>query len=398
MVLLGNALLLILGNVLLLGILVAVKTNLVPGEVEQVIHALQAATTCLRNRDQDPKTTNEGDGGEAPEGTLGRDTTVAGGEKHVGNSAGVAVLVGEVQSHGPRGGQGTNSEREQLGSEEVLHGVPAQSPTESRDVDHGNGTSAGTLVGLGEDKVIINAHLGNTGEEGSDVEHGNGLEGDAGEKSSLSANDIDEEEGADQGSAELDNTKDGSDKKRLVGTSNTKKAEKIRGVEGDRAGSGPLRKELHHAGEVEAVQVAGDEEHLLELAEGTDTLGGLELVVEGVLDRGDLSDDVLAVNGLLTHAGQDHGSLVGLVLLHEESGGLGLEEHEDQDDSRHHDVQAGGHQPSVVSVLGHVDGAAIVREVCQHDADVDGTSEEACAETSNRGGSHLSDINRTAKS
>src|SRR5690242_5421190 len=95
--LLDIALLLITRLVKLLNVLVTVETNLVPGKLEELIHALEAATASLRNGEPHPDTTNEGDGGEAPEGSLGGDTALGNGEKHVGHSAGVTVLVGEVK-------------------------------------------------------------------------------------------------------------------------------------------------------------------------------------------------------------------------------------------------------------------------------------------------------------
>lgn len=122
--LLSHALLLIDRDIALLSILVSVETDSVPGELEQVIHALQASSAGLGHGEPDPDAADKGDGGEAPEGTVGGDAAVRGGEQHVGHGAGVAVLVGEVEGHGPRGGQGTDSEREQLSGEQVLHGVP----------------------------------------------------------------------------------------------------------------------------------------------------------------------------------------------------------------------------------------------------------------------------------
>ena len=104
-----NALLLRHGGILLLGILVTIQTNSVPGQVEESVHALQGATTGLRHREPDPGTTEDGHSGEAPESTHGGDATVGGVQQHVGHGARVAVLVGKVKSHGPRGSEGTDS-------------------------------------------------------------------------------------------------------------------------------------------------------------------------------------------------------------------------------------------------------------------------------------------------
>lgn len=270
-----------------------------------------------------------------------------------------------------------------------------QGPTESRDVDHGNGTSTGTLVLARQGKVVHNSKLGNSGKERSDVDHCNGLECDTSQQSTLSADDIDQEEGADESGSELDKTKDGGDQERLLGTSNAKKAEQIGSVEGDGTGARPLREELNHGGQVESVQVAGNGEHLLELAHDADTLGGLELMVQSSLNGGDMSDNVLALDGLLAKTGQDGGGLVWLALLDEEARRLGLEEAEDEDDARHHDVQAGGDEPSVVRVLLEVDGAAIVGEVGEDDTEVDGTGEDTSTQASNGSGSHFSNVDGT---
>lgn len=371
--LISIALLLITGLVELLDVLVTVKTNLVPGKLKELVHVLKAATASLGNGEVDPETTDKGNGGEAPEGTLGGDTTLGNGEQHVGDGAGVTVLVGKVKSHGPRGGESSDTEGEEFGGEEVLHGVPAESPTETRDVDHGDGTARSTLVGGGELKVLIDTELGNLGEERGDVDHGNGLQSDTDKKSALSADDINEEESANNSGDELDDTEDGSDEKTLLLTDNAHNLEQIGGVEGDGSSAGPLGEELNHGGHVETVQVAGDKEQLLDLAEETNTLCGLELVVESSLNLGDLADNIVALGGLLAETAEDLGGLFGLALLDEVAGGLGLEEHEDEDDSGHHDVQTCGDEPLVVSVVGHVEVGAVVCEVSEDDTDVDST-------------------------
>lgn len=87
-----SPLLLLKGIVPLLGILVAVETDPVPGELEQAVHALQRASRSLGDEEPDPDTADKRDGGKAPEGTLGRDAAVLDREEHVGHGAGVAVL------------------------------------------------------------------------------------------------------------------------------------------------------------------------------------------------------------------------------------------------------------------------------------------------------------------
>jgi hypothetical protein len=50
-----------------------------------------------------------------------------------------------------------------------------------------------------------------------------------------------------------------------------------------------------------------------------------------------------------------------------------LEEHEEEDETGHHDVKTGRDEPLVVSVVGHVEMAAVVCEVSEDDTDVDST-------------------------
>jgi hypothetical protein len=368
--LLSISLLLIASLIKLLGVLVAMKTDLVPRKREKLIHVLKASSTSLRNGEPNPDTTDESNSGEAPERSLGGDTALGNREKHVGDSARVSVLVGEVESHGPRCSEGTNAQREEFGSQEVLHRVPAESPTETRDVDHGDGTARSTLVALGKNKVLNDSELGNLGEESSDVDHGNGLKSDTDEKSALSADDIDEEESADDGGDELNDTEDSCDEKTLLLSNNAHDLEQIGGIQGDGTSTRPLREELHHRGHVKTVQVARNKDQLLDLAKEANALGSLELMVKSSLDLGDLVDDVLSIGGLLSETAQNTGGFVGTAFLDEIARGLGLEEAEDEDDAGHHDVKTGGDEPLVVRVVGEVEMAAVVCEVSENDTDI----------------------------
>ena len=252
----------------------------------------------------------------------------------------------------------------------------------------------GTLLAFGDDKAIL-ADIRNGSQESSHVNHGNGLQSDAGEESALATNDIDEEQGADDGGTELDETKDGSDEELLVGALDAQELKQLSCVDGDGTGARPLTEELDHGDHVDTVQVALVEEHLLDLAPEADSAGSLKLLVESSLDHGYLANNVLAIGGLLAETSQDLRGLLRLALLDEETGRLVLEEHEDEDDSSHHDVQAGGNQPLVVALLGNVNRRAIVGKVRQHNTDIHGTSEETGAETTDRRWRNLCDIHRT---
>lgn len=300
-----------------------------------------------------------------------------------------------MKSHGPRSSKSTNAEREQLGSQEVLHRVPTQSPTETRNVDHGDGATAGSLLVVREDEVIDDTELGDRGEETSHVDHGKSLEGDTGEQGTLAANDINQEQRARNGSNELDDTEDGGDKEALGATSDTDESEQVGGVESNGASTGPLRQELDHGRQVETVEVALVEEHLLQLALPAHTLSSLKLVVQSDLNLVDVVDDVLARGVLLADLGEDHGGLLNLALLHQVTRGLELEEGQDKGDTSEHDVQAGRDEPLVMAVVADVEAGAIVGEVGEDDTDIDGTGEETGAETTDGSGSDLSEVDGT---
>ncbi|KAI6754652.1 hypothetical protein HG530_012404 [Fusarium avenaceum] len=124
------------------------------------------------------------------------------------------------------------------------------------------------------------------------------------------------------------------------------------GVESDGTGSGPLRKDLDHAGEVQAVEVAGVEEELLASSEerGVDAL---KLVLVGGLDGGDFADDVVGLGVLLSQAGHGSDCLFGLALLDEETGRFVDEEAKGKDQTSKHDMNT-VYSPEAASV-GHED-------------------------------------------
>lgn len=58
-------------DVLAGSVLVAAEANLVPGQREEAVHALEVAATRLGHEDPDPDPADDGDGREAPECALG---------------------------------------------------------------------------------------------------------------------------------------------------------------------------------------------------------------------------------------------------------------------------------------------------------------------------------------
>lgn len=306
-----------------------------------------------------------------------------------------AYLVGKMKSHGPRSSKGTNAKREQLSSQEVLHRVPAKSPAESGDVDHGNSATASSLLVSRKNEVIFNSKLGHGSEEAGDVDHGQGLEGDTGKQGTLAANDVDQEERASNGANELDDTEDGGNEETLRATFDTDESEQVGGIESDGASTRPLRQELDHAGHVETVQVALVEEHFLQLAHKANTLSSLKLVVQSDLDLVDVVDDVFARRVLLAKLGENHGGLLNLALLHQVTRGLELEKGQDKGDASEHDVQAGGDEPLVVAAVADVEGGTVVGEVGEDDSDVNGTGEETGTETTDGSRGDLGEVDRS---
>ena len=188
----------------------------------------------------------------------------------------------------------------------------------------------------GQLEAVDDTHLRDGSEEAGDVDHGDGLQGDAEEERALAADEVDEEEGANDGGTELDDAEDGRDEQ----------VEEVGGVDGNAAGTGPLRQHLAHEGEVDTVEVGGDEEGFLDDAEWAGAHGGLHFGLVHALDRGDLVGDVVVVGGGAETAEVREvvDGLVELAALDEVAGGFVLEEREEEDDAGEHDLQACGNE------------------------------------------------------
>lgn len=311
----------ILSDLSLIRISGSKSSNLVPLEGEETIHALETATRSLGNEEPSPETTEEGDNGEEPEGSCGTKATLATGKEHVGDSARVSVLVDEMEAHDHGGGDGTDAEGVDFSVEKVLHGVPAHCPTETTEVNHDDCGGGCLLLARGELFTLL--ELGNGGKESGDVSHGDGLKTNSDTEGALATNDIDQEESADNGGNELDDTKDGSCKQLLVLTLCTEECEELGCVDGDRLSAGPLGEELRGETEVDSVEVVGHQEHFLENTSPSLTESGFLLLCKLHLNLGNLLDDMLMVDWKPTDAGEVGGSLIiladlrMLVLKHE---------------------------------------------------------------------------------
>ncbi len=260
---------------------------------------------------------------------------------------------------------------------------------------HGDGAAAAGKILRRNLELVDYSELRDAGEEAGDINHRDGLQGDSDEQRALATDDINKEEGARQCRNQFHNAKDGRDKKTFLLASDANQLEEIDGIQRDGTGTRPLREQLHHGGQVDTVQVAPVEEHFLDHAQEADAAGGLELVIQRRLDQGRLADDVVAVGGLVADVREHLGGLVGPALLDEEARRLVLEEHEDEDQAGHDEVQAGGHEPLVVAVVGDVNRGAIVGKVGEDDAEVDGAGEEAGAQAANRRRRNFGNVNGT---
>jgi hypothetical protein len=87
------------------------------------------------------------------------------------------------------------------------------------------------------------------------------------------------------------------------------------------------------------------------------------------------------------------GGFLILSLFDKEPRGFVLQESQEENDASHDDVQASGDKPLIVAGVWDVESAAIVGEVGQDNANVDGTGEETCAKTSDAGRRDFSDVN-----
>lgn len=90
-------------------------------------------------------------------------------------------------------------------------------------------------------------------------------------------------------------------------------------------------------------------------------------------------------------------SLLIFALADEESRGLVLQKGQNENNAGHDDVQAGGDKPLVVACVWNMESAAVVCEVGQDNANIDGTSEETCAKTSNTSGRDFGNVDGTGR-
>lgn len=259
-------------------------------------------------------------------------------QQHVRHSPTVTILVNEMEAHHHTARNSTDAQRVDLGVQKVLHRVPAHGPAETGNVDHHDGGGAGGLLAAGEDAGLAFAQGRDGGQVGSDEAHGDGLKGDADAERAFATDDVDQEERADDGRDELDDSEDGGCEEFLVLSLGAEQGEEFGGVDGDALCTRPLRQQLREKTEVDSVEVVGHQEHLLEDTEPALAKRGFLLFVKLLLDLGDLLDDVLAVDGQVADPCEVLGCFVVLADLNEVAGRFVVEEGEDDDDACEHDV------------------------------------------------------------
>lgn len=106
-------------------------TDLPPAQGKQAIHALQAAPGSLRNEEPGPDTANDGQDREEPEAACGTQSSSSSLEEHDGDGTVAGVLVREMKTHDHGAAHRADSQRVDLGVQEILHAVPAHSPAEA---------------------------------------------------------------------------------------------------------------------------------------------------------------------------------------------------------------------------------------------------------------------------
>lgn len=95
--------------------LASISSNLVPWQLENSIQTLQRTTTGFRQEEVYPAKTDQCDGGEEVHGTGSGHA-----DKHFRHGLRVAVLVDKVERHGNRSTNGAQTQREDLGVDEIL--------------------------------------------------------------------------------------------------------------------------------------------------------------------------------------------------------------------------------------------------------------------------------------
>lgn len=119
-----------------------------------------------------------------------------------------------------------------------LNAIPTQSPTDTREIDHRDSSRCGVLgIGIGN---FTRCNAWDGSEEDGNIEHRDELDDDPDAEGTLAANEVNKEEGADEGGGKLDDTKDSGRKKGLGLPSGAQECKELRSVDRDRIGATPF--------------------------------------------------------------------------------------------------------------------------------------------------------------
>lgn len=156
-------------------------------------------------------------------------------------------------------------------------------PSEARDVDGGDGAGGGPLLRVAQ-QPALESRSRHDGEEQGHVKDGCELQADSGVEGSSTAEEVDQEKGAEVGRAQLDDTENARGEQLLRLPRLAERGEELGRVDGDGAGSGPLAEQLRHDAEHESIPVGGDHDQLTELAPSRRAHGRLPFTLELLTD------------------------------------------------------------------------------------------------------------------
>ncbi len=95
--------------------LMAMSTNLVPGQREQAVGTFEGSSCQFRYEEPHPDQTDQADCG-----TKGKESVALQRKKHVWNSLRIAKLVEEMQTHDKGATQSTEAERPNVSIDKIL--------------------------------------------------------------------------------------------------------------------------------------------------------------------------------------------------------------------------------------------------------------------------------------
>ncbi|KAG7763316.1 hypothetical protein KL946_004132 [Ogataea haglerorum] len=367
------------------GELGSTSADQVPRQGKQLLHALERPARDLWQEvpaENEPQQTHAGEEVER--------SVVCHGQQHRRHSLGVAVLVGEVERHHDGGSQRPHAQRQHLGVEEVLHGVPAHGPADAVEVDRGERALAGAHLRRGEVDVLLGGLRHDRHVDG-EVERRDQLDRDACVERLLPADEVDQEEGTEVGRGELDDAEERRHH-HLVGLLGlADHGEQLGRVDRDGVRAAPLAEDLDHDAQRHSDADAFHRHERLDVGPQRRAADRVSFDLQLLVDVGDLRQDVGVVWLEVSELAEVDERLLHVALFDEPAGRLDAEEHgQNEDRAGQHDLQRGWVDPLVAARL--VQRRAVVGEVGRHDAEIHRASEDVVARSSDRLRSALRDV------